>query len=160
MGKQNAYSCNSKMVYVNLLLRLVLILSLWLVFTWLINLQPPSLIIFSDSRRAARPDLTTIVQLKIFAFSNLLGCHVVVLLRAGHQLYLNSIYTSYSDFLLQVSFGGFSIDTYMSQTVAFFLGKSFPQTMIGNITFDTVILDTDGGWSEDDEAYIVKTAGY
>lgn len=84
---------------------------------------------------------------------------VITNLTQGHQLYLNSIYTSYSDFLLQVSFGGFSIDTYMSQTVAFFLASSFPQTTIGNITFDTVVLDTDGGWSEDDEAYIVKAAG-
>lgn len=84
-----------------------------------------------------------------------LSCHIV----ADYILYANTIYAINSGSLKDTSFGGFSIDAYMSQTVAFFVGKTSPQTEIGNIAFDDIVVDTDGAWNKGDRVYRTKTPG-
>lgn len=84
-----------------------------------------------------------------------LSCHIV----ADYILYANTIYAINSGSLKDTSFGGFSIDAYMSQTVAFFVGKTSPQNEIGNIAFDDIVVDTDGAWNRGDRIYRTKTPG-
>lgn len=73
---------------------------------------------------------------------------------------MSSSYSLYSDSLLQTSFGGFLLDSVMTQVVAFAFGLSTSFSTGGQlIPFDLVYVDTHSGWTTTNTAYTIPVTG-
>ena len=61
---------------------------------------------------------------------------------------------------MQVSFSGFCLDDVLTEKVtAIAAGRLYPLGVLGLITFDTVLLDTDNLWDSIDNAVVIKENG-
>lgn len=85
-------------------------------------------------------------------------CELVALTSDVDVLTLTSSGALYSDASgVQTSWSGFHLDNAMSSTVAFSVGLSTSQTTTGTIAFDTVLVDTHGGWKT--SHYVIPESG-
>jgi hypothetical protein len=100
------------------------------------------------------------------AFTNFVGgpdttsVGTVMYVPQSSNVYVTSNYPLFSDSLLQTAFGGYLLDSIMTQVVAFAFGQLTP--LAGNnykVPFTDFYIDTHQGWSTTTSEYVIPVAG-
>jgi hypothetical protein len=84
----------------------------------------------------------------------------VIYVPQSSNVYVTSNYPLFSDSLLQTAFGGYLLDSIMTQVVAFAFGQLTP--LVGNnykVQFTDFYIDTHHGWSNITSEYVIPVAG-
>jgi hypothetical protein len=85
----------------------------------------------------------------------------VVYLTQGDTVYVSSDYPLYGDSLLQISFGGFLLDSLMSPLVAFSVGQptTFFSPSLRPIPMNVTHVDTHNAWKVASSEYVTPVSG-